>query len=211
MKKYWLRMGILTCLLMGLPVYAEMIENDLFPYTGVDLEWSFMRGHHEWGKLLPKSYAGSNVYAGVRLFDVAVELGYDFTFKQHCHSDFLKTRVRTDSWHADLNGFLAICPGLEALGSIGLGRTKTTISADVHAAENVFEISPINGDRKGILRAGIGIQYMFENCIGMRTLVRWKNTEKFRVRANRINQAQGLHRKPCKDTASLTFGIFTYF
>ncbi len=207
MKKCWLKFCLLSCLSIAKPVYAELLENDLFPYTGIDLEWAFMRGHHEWGKLVPKSYAGSNVYAGVRLFDVAIEFGYDFTFKQHHRSEFLKTRVRTDSWHADLNGFLPICLGIEALGSIGLGRAKTTISAHVPtASQNTHQISPFNGQRKGILRAGIGIQYMFENCIGMRALIRWKNTEKYRLR-----QAQGFSKRPCKDTAALSLGIFTYF
>lgn len=204
--------SICITVFMIVPVSAQSIENDLFPYAGVDCEWIFMRGHHEWGKALPTSYGGGNFYTGLRVLDVSAEVGYDFTTKKRNSTTLLKTRVRTDSWHIDLNGFFPFCTWVELIGTIGLASSKTTISAHVHKTQtHTLMLEPINANRKSILRMGGGLQYVFDDCIGIRGLIRWKNTEKFRLRLNSVNQTNGFNTKPCKDSVSITAGVFSYF
>lgn len=197
---------------MAFPVLSHSIEEDLFPYAGIDYEWTLMKGHDKWKKILPSSYNGGNFYAGVRVCDVAAEIGYDFTTKKRNDTRIIKTRVRTDSWHIDLNAFFPIYICTEAIGTIGLASTKATISAHVHHAQrNLLRLEPINANRKTILRLGGGVQYLFEECIGIRGLIRWKHIETFRLRSNSTNQVSGFSNKPCEDAVSITVGVFSYF
>lgn len=198
----------------ALPVTASSILDDLFPYAGIDYERTYMKGNHTFRKHLPVSYQGGNFYVGTRLFDVAAEFGYDFTAKHHKHSKLYKTRVRTDSWHVDLNGYLPLFLGIDLLGTIGMASTKASIGIRVREAQkDLLEVSAIQANRKHILRVGAGLEYIFEecDCIGVRGIIRWKNTEKFRLRGNTVNQENGFTNKPCEDAVVVTIGVFTYF
>lgn len=211
--------SLLSSLVLSLPLQAAMIADDLFPYAGFDFEWTAMKGNHDWRKRLPADYPGGNFYAGLRLFDLELEGGYDFTTKRNRHSKklALKTRVRTDSWHIDLNGFLppeflAVCTDIEIMGSIGIGTTKASISARPRRRDaDLFQVLPVSANRKSILRLGVGAQYMFENCMGIRGMIRWKNTDRFVLRPNFINQENGFGHKPCENAVTIAIGVFTYF
>lgn len=151
--------------------------------------------------------------------------GFDTgTFGALALNDSLRTSVKLNSWHVDFNGYLPICECWEAIGSIGYewARAKMHITG-THAAANVIAGQPnvlglnVHGRYKGFFRLGVGTQYMVTECIGLRAMVRWRNTEKLSVKINSLNPnvtnpaLRQVTFKPFKDSVSLAVGAFFKF
>lgn len=200
------------------------------PYFGAEYEWTRSNTHHRNDFRrggLAKTYNGGNIFLGARWCDFALEGGYDFTGKKSRRfanipfisrttglPSTLTARVhnRFEGWHLDANGYMPVCDCLELIGSLGFGWTRAKFGSE-------FVIVDANGARarhtsnhsgyKGVFRIGAGAQYMVTECVGLRTMVRYKtgnhnhthNARNFALRAT--NRA--------KDAVSLSAGAFVKF
>lgn len=138
-------------------------------------------------------------------------------------NDALKTTVKLNGWHVDFNGYLPICDCWELIGSVGYEWIKPKIRiVGTHASANVVAGQPsaaalnMHSSYKGLFRLGVGTQYMVTECIGLRAMVRWKNTEKLcaDIVSQKLNPSAALVHvrfKPFKDTISLAAGAFVKF
>lgn len=195
------------------------------------------------GHLHGKSRSGANFFLGGRWCNFATEIGYDFTSSTKRHTlvnarnaailndfvdsnlvagDRLHGKTRLSGWHIDFNGYLPVCECWELVGSVGFGWTKAHVSShSVYAGSRVAAITSnrfshhAHSSYKGNVRLGAGAQYMMTECVGLRMMARWKNTEKVTVntrhRGNNSLACRSATLRPFKDTISLSAGLFVKF
>lgn len=200
----------------------------------------------------PKSFSGANVFVGGRWCDIGAEIGYTFTgtksktqhrgapqvlataftqfttfssqaFGSFAPGDTLKTKIKLNGWHIDLNGYVPLCGCWELIGSVGYEWMKPKVNmigthrgSNVAAGVPVREALHIHTKYKGMFRLGLGTQYMVTECVGIRAFVRWRNTEKLSVKITNAKtnvepSIQHVSFRPFKDTLSLAVGTFVRF
>lgn len=137
--------------------------------------------------------------------------------------DALKTTVKLNGFHLDFAGYMPVCDCWELIGTLGYGWEKakvtirgTHLGANVTAGLPVAESLRIHSKYKGMFRLGVGTQYMITDCVGVRGMIRWKNTEKLCVKIRNANPNAAIPFddiafKPFKDTISLAVGAFVKF
>ena len=209
---------------------------EVSPYVGGEYEWSSMRGGNtnlsikgsSLKNVLPKSYSGANFFIGGRWCDFGVEAGYEFTgtkkktLKENLPATVLPSlnfdsfKVSLNGWHIDFNGYLPLCDCWELIGSVGYGWMKPKVETTIGLMNNnnvsLGVISQkMHSKYKGMFRLGVGTQYMVTECVGLRGMLRWKNTEKLSVALNHGTNALKVNLKPFKDTLSLAAGVFVKF
>lgn len=189
--------------------------------------------------LVSNSYSGGNIFLGGRWCNFATEIGYDFTGTKKKHlganshniaglnanfdhalvlGDRFESKVRLSGWHVDFNGYMPLCDCWELIGSVGYGwmKAKTSITS-VYTGRNIGSLTRrglhAHSSYKGMFRLGVGAQYMVTECVGLRGMLRWKNTEKLHVsvRNNDPLASRSVSMKPFKDTISLSAGVFVKF
>ncbi len=183
---------------------------------------------------LAKSYNGGNIFLGARWCDFALEAGYDFTGRK-THSarglnntttvttaagtftgtPFVRVKNRFDGWHLDLNGYMPVCDCLELIGSLGYGWTRAKFNVNYALVDTAGTVLVRANDvshhsnYKGVFRLGVGAQYMVTECVGLRTMVRWKNiNHNNRARSNSF-AFNGTTR--ARDAVSVSAGAFVKF
>jgi hypothetical protein len=65
---------------------------------------------------------------------------------------------------------------------------------------------PLTVKRKGVVRIGVGANYMVTEVIGIRAKLGWENTNSMRLKYN-----DGTSMKAFKDSINLAFGAFVRF
>ncbi len=109
------------------------------------------------------------------------------------------TKNKFEAWYLDLNGYVPVCNNLEVVGSLGYSWMKPKIYSAMQLNANNGTIQlpgsgftpTVDGNlyrkftsrrsHKAIFRFGAGLQYMVCNCVGVRGMVRWKNTESLKT------------------------------
>lgn len=121
-------------------------------------------------------------------------------------------------WNLNLVGYLPVlCEdnSLSLIGSVGVAQLK--VRAHTKIRTTVFEPgeTPVFTDAnlhfhksKAVLRLAGGAQYMMTECIGVRGLVTWENTSKFKM--HRLRETARFVAKP-KNTFIYGLGVFTQF
>jgi len=211
------------------PSKADKLRDDSFVgLIGADFEFSALRGNGDWSKLVPTTYPGGNLYVGARFFDYfGVIFGYDFTnrrSKTHTFQvgesflDFpndiaglmINNSMRLEEWYLDIMGYIPFWNCFDFIATIGYGsmRVKLTDTLELPAAAGA-PLLITTSQFTGLARAGFGIQYMVTNMVGIRSMLRWKQTSK--IKANTIGgfPLPSGQNRPFKD--AFTFGLGVFF
>jgi hypothetical protein len=160
--------------------------------------------------------------------------GEDFYGNGDTGGASMKVTNRFSSWHVDMNGFFPLDECWDIVGSVGYGWVKPEIKVRIPAVAapginpNLFTtpgffprdadaLSTIHGKTKGVLRLGVGVQAMVDDCMGLRLMARWENTGSTRIHGNfdqrdrRSTIDYNALKKMFKDTYSVALGIFWKF
>ncbi|MFM8454034.1 MAG: outer membrane beta-barrel protein [Gammaproteobacteria bacterium] len=215
---------------LALTGVASAMIDDLNPYLGLDYKhsWSHKRVQMTGSDqdVLAKTFPGGSVYLGSRFHEnFGVELGYDFskkkeqTFRMPALSGInaagdVKSKLAFSGARFDLNAYLPLDNCFELVGSLGLGWVKPRLSFEnvslTQAGFNSLGFNQVSTKHKVVARLGAGAQYMVNDNIGLRGLVRWENTSKLRVSNDNV-QWEDDEKKLFSDTTSVNLGVFYKF
>lgn len=203
-------------------------------YLGVDAEWrdmGFKRGLGD--NLFKRKYLEGNVYGGMKFTDYfGVEIGYRESAKKRSKSaneadqmelgdtipagvNYSSNLVQIKAPYINLVGYLPICKesGTELLGSVGFAHTWVRLR---HRPTGIqvgpFSQAQQNGlqddfkKEKFILQVKAGIQQLITCNFGIRAVVGWENTSKFKNIKSIQNDAL---RASLKN--STTYGLGAFF
>lgn len=213
---------------------AENRWDGITPYAGADAEWrhlDFKRGFGD--NTFRHDYPQGNLYVGLKLnCYFGVEAGYEATERKTRTTTFFPGTVvnglpigaptisqqiastgQITGHHASLLGFYPLCDAykLTLLGSVGFARLQgkflsATISRN---GVPVMEFSNFI-QRKGVLRVGGGLQHMIATDWGVRAMLKWENTNRFKnIGAEAI--AAGVPRLKLKNSLIYSLGVFYKF
>lgn len=198
----------------------------LQPYAGADAQFRFMSFREGFGaKNFRNRYPQGNLYVGLKFCDyLGIEGGYFASADMTRQSFFTRGEQniavsssglmngfgtsRIQGWHINAVGFAPLSETycLTALAYIGVSQSKLTARyfiADINGLE--FNETLNFTQSKTILRAGLGLQHMITDCIGVRGLVGWDDTSKF----SGLRSPQDLNvLVKAKSSIVLSFGIF---
>jgi hypothetical protein len=216
---------------MATPAIAGW-DFDLHPYIGADAQLRHMEFKKNYGSnLFKQNYAQGNVYAGLKFNSyLAVELGFESTVKKHATrtlgptdlflgtiSDatvITNTNFQLYGPHADLVGFIPFCQeyDLAAILSVGAARLRASATSTV----TTFEGFPVElfEDKfrrtKYVLRLGAGLQQMLCDCLGVRAMVNWENTNKMSL-AGTLPRISTTTQVKLKNSFIYSLGVFATF
>lgn len=174
---------------------ASAAMDELNPYVGVDYKHTWIKAHNKKNQpLFKKNYPGANVYVGTKLHEnVGLEVGYDFTKKQKKTDQASTNKVHFKGFGLDLNAYLPVDNCFEVIGTAGLSHKKAKVESTTAVKSNKSKL---------IARFGAGAQYMVADNVGLRGLVRWENTARFKSTTKE---------KLFKDAVALNLGVFYKF
>ncbi len=204
-----IKSGILFVALMVAGASAQaMMDFDFNPYAGFDLGMRRMEYSNTYGgQAFVKNYAQGNLFVGTKLNpNVGVELGYTQTNNRKKsytlspgESAFtgavvaagtkldVKTKSRVSGFNVSVLGFYPIDDCNEVIGAIGLASQKVRLSMQPLGDENGAFTVPAQqlslrtiSKSKTILTARLGVEHKFTDNLGVRALVGWENTSRFK-------------------------------
>ncbi len=177
------------------------------PYVGADAEWRHLNYQTGFGEnIFRHDYPQGNIYAGLKFNDyLAIEGGYEATGRKSRVTTLgpgnifagnstagttlqFSTTSRIKGPHANLVGFLPIWDAyrLQLIGSVGFARLQENAEFTILTANGNPAIPDPRTfkQRKSILRVGAGLQQMISDSWGVRAMVKWENTNKFKMGSN---------------------------
>jgi len=213
--------------------------HSLLPYAGIDMQYRYMSYDKKQGdNVFKKTFPQANIYAGFRVNDyVGVELGYEITATRtrqvllspgqyEVGGDPIERGAflsiigvsRLHGLHTNLVGFYPIldyCPNLKLIGSIGVSNLRIILES-IPVADEAGPIPP--GDpytrtyvaRRNVLRLGGGFQHMVTPCVGLRGMINWEETSRFRHILPKQPATPDIY-AVVKNSYSVSFGIFVNF
>lgn len=207
------------------------------PVIGVDYYQAWMNAKHNYSRILPhNSYPGASIYVGAKFQECfGVEVGWDWSkrksrdFTLTNGSSFFgntvsgtttgKARVSRRGGHIDLVGYLPVFDCFDFFGSVGWGWVESKIHVSGIAVNGVQRTSTqqssalasLHGKGRSVLRLGIGANYMFTECLGVRAKFGWETTGSQRVHGNMAARSLGYSSKPFRDSGTLAVGAFVKF
>jgi len=197
-------------------------------FAGVDYQYRYIRSKDSatersgngqtnlFGRVFKKNYHAGDFYVRDRFHEnLGFELGYAQSAEKTVNhkavsGDFIsilnipagrnvRTKLAFKSWHADLNAYLPLGNDLDLVGTVGFSYLKPDLKE--------FSVTGISFSTKGeysfIPRLGAGAQFMLNDCIGVRGLLRWESTSQAKVRI-----ADTLIFKPFKNGLTANVGLF---
>lgn len=224
-----------SALLLSFSVAASNLNTQFYlvPYLGVGAEWRHMEFKKDYGKNVTKSnYPQGNIYAGVKLNEnLAFEAGYEqsTTLKRNTTLPGVTTvfgislpailgvnqyniKTKIHGFHVNAVGFLPISKKyrLELIGSVGVARSKVKMSLDIP----IFDSRPDTNHRdfsksKWIPKIGVGLQHMLTSQFGIRGMVNWEGTSRFKD--VKVVNVPSTYRARLKDSFGLGLSIFYNF
>ncbi len=134
----------------------------------------------------------------------------------------LTGKVRFKTGHADLNAFVPF--SVASLGweiapewilSVGIGGTKPSIKINGGPLNDTTEpyisqFSSIQGRSKAMLRAGLGVQSIIIEDVGLRAIWRYENASVLRARGTEFSQNTATEQM-FRNGQSITIGLFVKF
>lgn len=211
---------------------------DYDTYMGVNYKYNWYAPSGDWKRLLPKKHPGFDAYFGWRFHpSVALELGYDWTANKPMVAVVpnngsllgavnasgsqvsLSSKIRFKSGHADLNAFIpfmvneSVKPDL--IFSIGVASMKPSVKMSTNTALTPLtspflnQFLSVNGRSAAVFRAGLGVQSLMVENVGIRVLWRFENTARLRIRD--LNTPVLGSQKVFHNGYSLASGVFCNF
>lgn len=179
---------------------------DLNLFVGVDAQGRSMGFDDNFGdNLFAKNFGQYDVYGGLRLFRYfGLMLGYEKTSNKERSvvinegerylgvliepGDGIQSRrshTEIKGTHFDLMGFYPICPryDIDLFATVGLVRNKLKLDDLLYAVDGFTLPNPIfrhYDKKKTMARLSAGAQITFFEHIGIRAMVGWENTSKFK-------------------------------
>jgi hypothetical protein len=212
--------------------------SDFLVHVGGDAQWRYVPLKDNFGNnLVKRDYLQTGAYAGMRFFDdsLGFECGYqrsnsvsrttDVSDASSYFSSTLPTGTYTSSTKVYMQNIYGALVGLlpisevdrlKLIASIGAGRTRTRMTADLAgtAGTAVTAAWPLSFKAiKWVPKANIGLQWMASQHLGFRALAGWEQTAQFnRIRANNADQtANTKYFASFKNAASCGLGLFYSF
>lgn len=214
-----LGLGVAGMLVTGSAV-AGINFSGFSPIIGLDYYQAWMNGQNtinaggtqiNGSSAFAKSYPGATAYIGAKFNDnFGVELGYDWsTNKSHTTSTStitLSEKVRRSAGHLDLVGYLPMNDCSSLFLSFGGAIAKAKITNLSYTTAGVSHVLDVSSKAKTLLRAGLGVNYMFTSVFGARAKVGWEGTSYLR---NNIDK--GGDKKYFRDSGTFALGAFAQF
>jgi hypothetical protein len=200
---------------------------DLVPYLGAEYYQAWMQPRPFYKPFLPEAYPGASFYLGTKVHpNFGFEFGYDWSvqktknwvFNASSRTSFSgKTKIRRSGVHFDIAAFLPACECLELMATLGYGWVQSKIeirnmSITPNAAvPNSSAMATLSSKGRGVIRAGIGANYMVTAVLGVRTKLGWENTATLKIDGNGYFKQLGYPTRGFKGTTTLTVGAFYKF
>ncbi|MBS0423812.1 MAG: outer membrane beta-barrel protein [Proteobacteria bacterium] len=208
---------------------------NLIPYIGADAQWRHMEFKEDYGKnVTKKNYPQANIYAGLKLHEnVGFEVGYEqsSTLKRKTTLPGVATvfgislpailgnnqynlKTKINAFHANLVGFFPLSEEycVQLIGSLGVARSKIKMSLNIPVFDSRAPLSTIHRDfskRKWIPKIGVGLQHMLTCQFGIRGMVNWEETSRFKnISVVNVTSKYIAH---TKNSYSLGLGAFYNF
>lgn len=174
------------------------------PYVGADVEWRHMGLPNDLGgNLFKHDYPQGNIYAGVQLNEyIGVEVGFEATERKtrvaNIPANTIFNNTTEDLYnldfnstasikgpHANLVGFLPLHQTieLELIGMVGIANLKGNFTRTFVKEDGLVTLPLLDKftKRKNVLTLGAGLQHMFLENWGVRGMIKWENTNRFKI------------------------------
>lgn len=208
------------------------IQWGVTPYVGADAEWRHLDFKSGFGdNTFRHDYPQGNLYAGLKFnCYFGIEAGYEATERKTRTTTFFPGTVvngvllsgpsssfqfastgQIKGYHASLLGFYPLCNvyRLSLLGSVGFARLQARLISSRIALSGVpTNVASDFIQRKDVLRLGAGLQQMISEDWGVRAMLKWENTNKFK---NIAPQQGGASILKLRDSFIYSFGAFFTF
>lgn len=198
-------------------------------YLGFGYKHSFISGRNDYKNMFAENHPGGHVWVGYQPFQYfRFELGYDWTTRnaRHYHIPVGSTfagltnttvpttitgRIRFKNTYfdshllfmgeSDYNGYLIL--------GISNGRPHILVETMPRQNTPYNQLSGTKGYSRPFLRAGLGLEFLFNESWGFRANVLWENTRRLRFR-NPPYAAQSLLNKEklFSNGTSVGFGFY---
>jgi len=133
---------------------------------------------------LKKSKPGVNVFVGARFNEnLGAELGFGFVQKSTVVSS-PKVTNKVNNIYADVLGYLPVASKVNLIGSVGIGGTKSKLSAAGYG-------SATENKRRLAVRVGAGAQYDFCENWAARAMVRYQKANSKALQKSNTSLAVG--------------------
>lgn len=133
---------------------------------------NFKSSNSDSNLVIRKNEPGWNILAGVRFTRcLGVEIGYGAILKAKGTAQLNREATnKISNIYLDGMGYLAVAPNIELIGSVGVGKIKS--SANVVGA-SFQDIENINQSKVGF-RGGAGAQYNIDDSWSVRAMLRYQ-------------------------------------
>lgn len=231
---------LLTTFISGLLLSVSSVVNadyccpmwydGICPFAGADIKWVRTPGKRDWKPEYPAQYLGGNLYGGIKFHEnLGLELGYEgFQRKTRHHatgpfyrffrlpfgSVNYKRTVQFQTWHADLNYYVALIHDFDFFASLGWGLIRTRMTTvPIQPPTTLLQAAVINGrlGTRAIFRGRLGLQYHLNPTWALRGFIGFDNTAKITVmqRAQEILLRRTvIPNRVFRDSISVSFGVF---
>lgn len=127
----------------------------------------------------------------------------------------IASNFQIKGWHLNLVVYIPICENsLDLIGSVGFARLNVfhrfRILADSLVTVNSLVTTRTFESEKNVARLGAGVQYMLNDCSGVRFLLNWENTARFK-RIVSLETPTSAYRVSLKNSWIYGLGLFLRF
>ena len=184
--------AFLAGLLLAVSSSAIAFIDDVSYYTGFGVSHDRVKNANDSTLLHFSSFAGGHFFVGADLHEnYGIELGYDFTGAEKktvtVGAVSAKSKSKLAGFYLDAKGYYPVMDNLKLVATLGFGIKRFEIKysgdAAILAAADV-SARTYKSKRKTILRAGLGLDYMFSDNWGANLMARFENTKKLRFKNN---------------------------
>lgn len=207
---------------------------NLDPYFGFDAQIRHITWQSNLGdNLFKKNYPQGKVFGGFRFCDyIGLEAGYEATVPRTAKNVLsngslilgqpitatapvmTEGKFEISGWYGALVGALPLTNCDALFASIGWANLKATHwatqLASSDASLNQYTFLRRFSDKKGVLRVGGGGEHMFWDCVGVRAILEWENTARFKNLFSN-NVPERVAKAGLKNSWNYGLGIFTKF
>lgn len=194
-------------------------------YLGANLQYLFLKPKAEYQDFFKKQHPGADLYMGYRLNKlVGFEFGYGWTTRAAKETNFttgqtvlgslildqdtnVSGKLRYRNTHFDMNGYYPLSNHIDGILSLGVGflRPNVNVTLSNPAANLNDHVANMRCKTTAIMRVGVGVEGMLGDYWGLRSMVRYENTSKTRVRDAGIGG-----NKILKDGVTIGLGFYRY-
>lgn len=194
------------------------------PVIGMDYYQVWMRVKNNFASVMAtrSRYPGFTFYVGARLSECfGVELGYENSSNKTRNFHFTNGRgfdvegnvkVRRSGTHLDFIAYIPLdCINrVEMFGSLGYGYLQPKVKLNIIGTRDsniVVGSETIKPRNSGLLRAGVGVNYMITDCLGLRIKSGFEYTSTLKSSRYSIHPDN----KFFWNSATLALGVFSKF